>query len=242
MLLCLKHPQRTDRYVKVLEEDGFNVILVPVIQFKFVNQQELSTAVESAAEYTGIVFTSKRAVESVVNLQIDIQILKEKDIYAVGPGTADFLQDKFGFASKGSETGSGEALAIFIIEENLKSSRNPFLLFPCSSLSRETMTTPLENAGIQCRRIISYETSENQDLKSIMAVLEQQSICAFFSPSGVKSAMPHFSSEHLKAAKFVAIGETTKQALENYDIDVYCAEEPTPAAILSLLRVFNLCN
>ena len=35
----------------------------------------------------------------------------------------DWFQDKFGFASKGSETGSGEALAIFIIEENLKSSR-----------------------------------------------------------------------------------------------------------------------
>jgi len=35
----------------------------------------------------------------------------------------DWFQDKFGFASKGSETGSGEALATFIIEENLKSSR-----------------------------------------------------------------------------------------------------------------------
>ena len=35
----------------------------------------------------------------------------------------DWFQDKFGFASKGSETGSGEALATFIIEENLKSLR-----------------------------------------------------------------------------------------------------------------------
>ena len=84
-----------------------------------------------------------------------------------------------------------------------------------SGLSFQKYPT-VENAGIQCRRIISYETSENQDLQSIMAVLEQQSICAFFSPSGVKSAMPHFSSAHLKSAKFVAIGETTKQALENY--------------------------
>lgn len=94
------------------------------------------------------------------------------------------------------------------------------LLWSLQELSFQNEGT-LENAGIQCRRIISYETSENQDLKSIMAVLQQQSICAFFSPSGVKSAMPHFSSEHLKSAKFVAIGETTKQALENYDIGIF---------------------
>ena len=33
------------------------------------------------------------------------------------------FKEKFGLASKGFDTGSGEALATFIIEENLKSSR-----------------------------------------------------------------------------------------------------------------------
>ena len=49
-----------------------------------------------------------------------------------------------------------------------------------------------------------------------MAALEPQDVFVFFSPSGVKSALSYFSLDQLTAGRFVAIGETTKNALEDY--------------------------
>merc|ERR1719193_1877533 len=179
-------------------------------------------------DFTGIVFTSPRAVESI---PVD-QNLTGKDVYVVGPATRDLVKDKFGVASLGADTGSGDKLAQFIVQRSAHS--RPSLLLPCSSLANDSFTTILGEHNIACRRINTYETSENVALSDHLANLDPFHIAVFFSPSGVTSALPRLLAANddeqaaAAAVRYTAIGQTTQRKMNEYVKDVRCAEKPSP--------------
>ena len=61
-----------DPYRKELSENGFNVTSIPVIEFANDNLDELEVKLLRPESYTGIVFTSRRSVESVKNVKRSI--------------------------------------------------------------------------------------------------------------------------------------------------------------------------
>ena len=64
--------------------------------------------------------------------------------------------------------------------------------------------------------------------------LEPQ-IFVFFSPSGVDYACRYIQTSH-RTRIFVSIGETTKQALANKNInDVISAKKPTPQSLCDVI-------
>ena len=69
-----------------------------------------------------------------------------------------------------------------------------------------------------------------------MADLYRFQVLVFFSPSGVDSAMKYISKEDLNKKKYVAIGETTKKALEKYVCNVACAKKPNPESIAEAIE------
>ena len=67
-VLLLKAPSdddTKDSYQEHLQSLGFEVSLVPVIEFSWVNSDSLLAKLEEAESYSGIIFTSKRAVKAV---------------------------------------------------------------------------------------------------------------------------------------------------------------------------------
>ena len=54
-----------DGYQEYLHSLGFDVSLVPVIEFSFINSDSLLTKLEDPDNYCGIIFTSKRSVKAV---------------------------------------------------------------------------------------------------------------------------------------------------------------------------------
>ena len=54
-----------DGYQEYLDSLGFDVSLVPVIEFCFINSDSLLTELEDPEKYCGIIFTSKRSVKAV---------------------------------------------------------------------------------------------------------------------------------------------------------------------------------
>ena len=67
-VLLLKAPsddESSDVYQDYLFSLGFQVSLVPVIEFSFVNSGSLLRKLEDAPSYSGMIFTSKRSVQAV---------------------------------------------------------------------------------------------------------------------------------------------------------------------------------
>ena len=76
-VLLFKSPPEipgSDAYQQHLDSLGFKTEIVPVIEFVFINQDLLLNKISSHDEYSSIVFTSKRAVESVKRVVDDDKV------------------------------------------------------------------------------------------------------------------------------------------------------------------------
>ncbi|XP_022663559.1 uncharacterized protein LOC111251336 [Varroa destructor] len=201
-----------DRYLITLTEAGYRTFLIPVLQFSFINQEELCTALKSAHKYSGIIFSSPRcvrAVEQVWSFKI-YEHWNERKVFVVGPSTSRAVKDSLHLPTEGEETGSAEALAVLIrkslgVDESSKKKLLP-LLYPCSSLADADNFT-----GLPIERISAYETADCVDLRSIEQVAKERVVCAFFSPSGVRAAVKELRKRGLTKFRAVAIGTTTAQ-------------------------------
>ena len=87
----------SDAYKDLLEREGFQVNIVPVLQFNFVNSS-MVTSMFASPTASSLVLTSPRAVnalsqalqeESAKNV---LGSWKEKKVFCVGPGTAKATQ------------------------------------------------------------------------------------------------------------------------------------------------------
>jgi uroporphyrinogen-III synthase len=130
------------------------------------------------ASYGGIIFTSQRAVEAVAAVTSDLQaagnpvrLAAEFPLYVVGPATARALHAlSIGGAIVGEETGNGDALASFILDDygsRAVSGRKP-LLFLVGEKRRDIIPRTLMDEALGPERRIEvverevYETKERE--------------------------------------------------------------------------------
>ena len=89
--------EASDAYKDLLEKEGFQVNLVPVLQFNYVNSNMVSPLLASPTA-SALVLTSPRAVAAISQaLQEEsakslLASWKEKKVFCVGPGTAKATQ------------------------------------------------------------------------------------------------------------------------------------------------------
>jgi len=224
VLLFKSPPDKTgsDAYQQHLDSLGFKTEIVPVIDFIFVNQDLLLEKISSPDDYSSIVFTSKRAVESVKRI-IDndhtdfLRKWKDKKVFVVGQGTGQIVKNELGLENCiGEEAGNAENLAncILTISELDKSKK---ILFPKGNLAREALTQTLTFSDYNVDEVITYTTISNPNLESIIEQLLVPEFVVFFSPSGV-SASWSFISKYFDAEfekiKIVAIGPTTASEID----------------------------
>ncbi|XP_062859593.1 uroporphyrinogen-III synthase [Trichomycterus rosablanca] len=246
-VLLLKEPRENqsgeDPYVQELAVYGHHATLIPVLAFQYVALSALSDKLFEPEKYDGIIFTSPRAVEAVRRCT-ETSTRKEewntvkdkwnkKSVYVVGKATASLAKD-LGLNYHGEHTGTAETLSQLIIDRESPASAP--LLFPCGSLKREVLPTTLRKQEISLETLTVYQTAEHPDLeKNITHYFTEQGIpssIAFFSPSGVKfclELLKKLAGEKLNQIKFVAIGPTTAEALQDAGVTVSCsAQKPTP--------------
>jgi len=97
-VILLKAPnddKGVDPYQEELEKAGFNVSLIPVIQFNLVRTSELLEKLKLPSYYAGMVFTSKRTVEAVKNACPDLQVIDSWNglqMFVVGQATSEAVK------------------------------------------------------------------------------------------------------------------------------------------------------
>ena len=241
---------KDNEYEKELQNVGLNVTQIPVLAFIFINQDVLRQClIRDYEDYEGIVFTSPRAVEAVN--QVMNKEAKEswsrrqqrqqgghKSVYVVGETTASKVHQLLGWQSLGSEAGNASNLAEIIAKCEKPGSK---LLFPCGNLKRNELENGLRQASIGLHSVISYETQPREDLSSIIENMNcQVDYVAFFSPSGVKAALPllrkkwpQFDSK----ATVVAMGPTTAQCLREQGCQQpLVAAKPNAQCLTTLIK------
>lgn len=254
-LLLLKAPkgsEKDDPFLKKLCDASYNASCLPVLSFSFCNLGELRAALLKPEEHSGIIFTSQRAVEAATKAIKDSNDTTMKDwkahyqpawrssfCFCVGKATAEAAR-KLGFHTLGEEAGSAEALVPEIMK-GIESSRLP-LIYPCGNLRRDTISAAASEKGIKLNEIVCYETTPDENImsnfKSFMHSKGFPTHLVYFSPSGVEYTKHVIEELQLAEAgtKFIAIGATTKKALDEKGLEVFStAAHPTPEGLLEAL-------
>lgn len=244
VIIFKSESESTDVYAEELQRHFFRPIFVPTLTFGFKNLEKLHAKLQHPDDYAGMIFTSPRCVEAVCKA-LDKQEIpggwKMLHNYAVGEVThnmvLDSLQQLF---TQGKQTGNARALSEFIIDTFDGTKEKPFLL-PCSNLAQDTLNVNLKEVGFRVDACEVYETKCSPELTEKMeTALKADNIefMAFFSPSGVNCTYEYFKAKEMPMDKYrlVAIGPSTRRALEGKGLKVYCtAERPTVEHLIKVL-------
>ncbi|XP_061491681.1 uroporphyrinogen-III synthase isoform X2 [Rhineura floridana] len=227
-VLLLKDPKEgengPDPYINELSLHGLEATLIPVLAFEFISLQAFFEKLFHPEQYSGLIFTSPRAVEA-FRLCLDDNSKKEvwknclrekwntKSVYVVGKATAGVVAE-MGLTSQGENSGNAEKLAGYI----------------CSCIALEGLTV--------------YQTIQHPNLQeSLRNYFIQQGIPAsvtFFSPSGVKYCLKQIqklAGDLIPQIKFAAIGPTTAETMAAEGIPVSCtAQSPTPQDLTACIK------
>ncbi|XP_062958481.1 uroporphyrinogen-III synthase isoform X3 [Cynocephalus volans] len=215
-----------DPYIRELGLHGLEATLIPVLSFEFLSLPSFSEKLSHPEGYTGLIFTSPRAVEAV---ELCLEKNNKTEV------------NKIGLDAEGENCGSAEKLAEYICSR--ESSALP-LLFPCGALKREILPKMLKDKGIPMESITVYQTIPHPGIQvNLNSYYSKQGVPAsitFFSPSGLAYSLKHIqelSGDSMDQIKFAAIGPTTARALAAQGLPVSCtAKSPTPHALATGIR------
>ena len=225
-VLLLREAQSEDPYETTLALAGMDVVSQAVLRFIRINHDEAREALQQADDFGGVILTSPRAAKVFSHLA-DPADWQNHRVFVVGSGTAELVR-RSGFEAEGEESGTGSALAEYILAGYTDAKP---LLFLAGNRRRPELYDRLTTADLRVKEVTVYETEVNSlDVSG----LSKTDWLVFFSPSGVDSIA---EVDDLAEFKIAAIGETTAFALEERGIAVHAvAEEPTPEGLLAAIR------
>ena len=249
ILLLRQEEDENDKYHLRFNKESFvkNITSISVLAFEHNNLDKILEFVSKVDDYSGLIFTSRRAVTSLEKAVSpdEVEVVgRTLDVYVVGRATAD-LSNQLGLTSKGSETGNAKELSELIIKERTGTDKP--LMFLCGNLARETIPKRLTENSIPNESISCYKTIPDKkfkhNLKQYLNEFEPD-VIVFFSPSGVefhKQTLRQMFPELGKALKIVCIGSYTSEAVVKLGFEVTgVAEKPTPDALFDVIKGFDL--
>lgn len=247
-VLLLKERKDEDSYEKVLCQNGYQVIFLPVLKFDFSSSDELSSYFKQPIKFSGIIFTSQTSVEAVSRVIShdfkEIDCWKKLPVFVVGNATKIAVRDQLGLESFGEASGNASNLSEVIIDYFHQSPSYLPLLFPCGNLRKETLPSRLHEANIALQTCVCYSTVPNPLIESKLIEMTKNipKFIVFFSPSGVQFTFHLIKtvfSDSFQHIKLCAIGPSTGDALRETGLqDIYIAKKPTPQDLLDVFKQF----
>ncbi|KAL9692565.1 hypothetical protein quinque_015926 [Culex quinquefasciatus] len=213
----------SDTYSSLLQKHGFEPVLVPTLDFSFKNLDVLRDRLLSPYKYSGLIFTSPRKN------------------YSVGETSHDLICNHLQLNTKGQQSGNASNLADFIKTDLYNKTITLPFLFPCGNLKQDVLQYKLSEYGYSLDSVEVYETVPHKDLERNLVQLfrgDAPAFLLFFSPSGINycSAIFERNKLDLGGCRIVAIGPSTKKAIENKGLTVYrTAEKPSPEYVVGAL-------
>ncbi|KAG1853191.1 tetrapyrrole biosynthesis, uroporphyrinogen III synthase [Suillus subalutaceus] len=181
LLLRAANQDSPDRYENAFRSRGYHPISVPVLETVIVCREELARRLSIGPEkqdLSGVIITSQRAVEAwfeaaqaLITADNNTPLKPESDwwsvpFYAVGEATSVALRDlceKIPMYTPrdirgGSETGTAERLAGFILKDLPSDGTSRKLFYLTGDKNRDTLPRILESAGVALDPLQVYAT------------------------------------------------------------------------------------
>ena len=204
----------------------------------------LDNAVAHAGDYSWIIFTSVNGVKAFFQRlkaqKLDIRTLKDAKICAIGPKTAEALEDRGLLVDVMPEVFRAEAV-IEALKDRIQTGDK--VLLPRADLARQVLVDSLQQLGADVHEVIAYQTvlADETDTQLLLEKLQAGEIhvVTFTSSSTVTNFLKLIGDHRdlLQGITMACIGPVTAETAEKNGLHVdICAEQYTIDGLVNAIQ------
>ncbi|SIS71857.1 uroporphyrinogen-III synthase [Kaistella chaponensis] len=232
ILVSQPAPNESSPYLEIAKKEKIKIDFRPFIHVEGVDAKELRTQKIDLSQFTGIIFTSKNAVDHYFRLAEEMRFSVPDSMRYIcqSEAIANYLQKHIIYRKR--KISFGEKTFSDLLPLFKKFPTEKYLL-PAADVLSSDVQKVLETASIDWTRATMYKTVCS-DLTDVS--IDDYDMLVFFSPQGVRSLgvnFPDFKQENTRIAVF---GATTEQAAKdaNLRVDVMAPSKESPSMTMAI--------
>ena len=199
---------------RLAEKYNLKVDFVPFIQIEPVTIKEFRKQKINILNHTAIIFTSRNAVDHFFRISegMNINIPTDMKYFCISEQTANYLQKYIVIRKRKIFIGTRTiAELISSMKEIMKKFPDEKYLFPCSNITRDTISQFLKDKNCVYSEAIIYNTVP-RNLKKLKKVFYD--ILVFYTPSGIDSLVKNFPDFEQNNTRIAGFGRNTAKAIK----------------------------
>jgi len=240
ILVSQPAPNESSPYLEIAKKEKIRIDFCPFIHVQGVEAKELRAQKIDLSQFTGIIFTSKNAVDHYFRLaeEMRFQVPDSMRYICQSEAIANYLQKHIVYRKRKISYGEKNFSDLIPLFKKFPSEK---YLLPSSDVLTPEIPKVLDETNVEWTRAIMYKTVYS-DLSQIK--VKEYDMLVFFSPQGVRSLLDNFKDFKQGDTKVAVFGATTQQAAEEagFKIDVMAPSKETPSMTMAIEKYIRNMN
>jgi len=240
ILVSQPAPNESSPYLEMAKKEKIKIDFRPFIHVEGVDAKELRAQKIDLAQYTGIIFTSKNAVDHYFRLAEEMRFTVPDSMRYIcqSEAIANYLQKHIVYRKRKISFGEKTFADLLPLFKKFPSEK---YLLPASDVLSPDIVKVLDSAPIEWTRATMYRTVCS-DLSDIN--VDEYDMLVFFSPQGIRSLAKNFDKFEQNETKIAVFGPTTELAAKDAGlrVDVMAPSKETPSMTMAIEKYIRLMN
>lgn len=240
ILVSQPAPNESSPYLEMAKKEKIKIDFRPFIHVEGVDAKELRTQKIDLSQYTGIIFTSKNAIDHYFRLAEEMRFSVPDSMRYIcqSEAIANYLQKHIVYRKR--KISFGEKTFSDLLPLFKKFPTEKYLLPAADVLSADVLKV-LESSTIDWTRATMYRTVCS-DLTDVQ--IKDYDMLVFFSPQGIKSLGQNFEDFKQNDTKIAVFGATTENAAKEAGlrVDVMAPSKESPSMTMAIEKFIKTAD
>ena len=240
ILVSQPAPNESSPYLEMAKKEKIKIDFRPFIHVEGVEAKELRAQKIDLTQYTGIIFTSKNAVDHYFRLAEEMRFTVPDSMRYIcqSEAIANYLQKHSVYRKRKISFGEKTFADLLPLFKKFPSEK---YLLPAADVLSPDVVKVLDSAPIEWTRATMYRTVCS-DLTDIN--VKEYDMLVFFSPQGIRSLGKNFENFKQDTTKIAVFGTTTEQAAKEAGlrVDVMAPSKETPSMTMAIEKYIRQMN
>ncbi|HMU06355.1 MAG TPA: uroporphyrinogen-III synthase [Kaistella sp.] len=240
ILVSQPAPNESSPYLEMAKKEKIKIDFKPFIHVEGVDAKELRTQKIDLSQYSGVIFTSKNAVDHYFRLAEEMRFAVPDSMRYLcqSEAIANYLQKHIVYRKRKIAFGEKNFADLMPLFKKFPSEK---YLLPAADVLSPDVVKVLESSPIDWTRATMYRTvcSDLSDTK-----VSDYDMLVFFSPQGIRSLGQNFKDFKQNDTKIAVFGATTEQAAKDAGlrVDVMAPSKETPSMTMAIEKYIRNMN
>ena len=240
ILVSQPAPNESSPYLEMAKKEKIKIDFKPFIHVEGVDAKELRAQKIDLSQYSGVIFTSKNAVDHYFRLAEEMRFAVPDSMRYLcqSEAIANYLQKHIVYRKRKIAFGEKNFADLMPLFKKFPSEK---YLLPAADVLSPDVVKVLESSPIDWTRATMYRTvcSDLSDTK-----VSDYDMLVFFSPQGIRSLGQNFKDFKQNDTKIAVFGATTEQAAKDAGlrVDVMAPSKETPSMTMAIEKYIRNMN